>query len=117
MNWRGAAERVLREPLVHFLLIGALVFAVFGEDGAPQDRRIVIDSAQVERLAAGQRWRGAVNHIMAGEQRCIRCRKVIVGGPGDFSVRRSGKQASLEASGVHRQCAVGVKTVTKSSPG
>ncbi len=52
MNWRGAAERVLGEPLVHFLLIGALVFAVFGEDGAPQDRRIVIDSAQVERLAA-----------------------------------------------------------------
>jgi len=52
MNWRSAAARVLREPLVHFLLIGALVFAIFGEDGAPQDRRIAIDSAQVERLSA-----------------------------------------------------------------
>ena len=52
MNWRGAAARVLREPLVHFLFGGALVFAVFGGDGAPQDRRIVFDSAQVERLSA-----------------------------------------------------------------
>ena len=42
---------MLREPLVHFLLAGALVFALLGEDGAPQDRRIAIDAAQVGRLS------------------------------------------------------------------
>lgn len=51
MSWRSVAARVGREPLVHFLLAGALVFAVFGEDGAPQDRRIVIDEAQVSRMS------------------------------------------------------------------
>lgn len=52
MTVRETAARVLREPLVHFLLAGALVFALFGADNAPQDRRIVIDAAQVKRLSA-----------------------------------------------------------------
>ena len=52
MTFRDGAVRVLREPLVHFLLAGALVFALFGEDSAPQDRRIAIDAAQIERLSA-----------------------------------------------------------------
>lgn len=52
MRVRAAAANVLREPLVHFLIAGALVFALFGPDGAPQDRRIVIDASQVERLSA-----------------------------------------------------------------
>ena len=45
------AARVLREPLVHFLAAGALIFAVFGGDGAPDERRIVIDAPRIERLA------------------------------------------------------------------
>jgi len=52
MTFREAAARVLREPLVHFLVAGALVFALFGDNGAPQDRRIAIDSAQIGRLSA-----------------------------------------------------------------
>jgi PPIC-type PPIASE domain len=47
-------RRILREPLVHFLLAGALLFAVFGRN-APEattpDKEIVVTSADVERLA------------------------------------------------------------------
>src|SRR5579864_3679033 len=46
-------RRVLREPLVHFLLAGALLFAVFGR-GEPetpsQDKEIVVTAADVQRL-------------------------------------------------------------------
>ncbi|MGH9317968.1 MAG: peptidyl-prolyl cis-trans isomerase, partial [Thermoanaerobaculia bacterium] len=45
---------ILREPLVHFLLIGAAPFAVFrftgGSAGKPAGR-IVISTAEVERLS------------------------------------------------------------------
>ena len=51
MNLRSAVAHVLREPLVHFLAVGALVFALLGENGAPQDRRIAIDAARIERLS------------------------------------------------------------------
>ena len=51
MTWRERGARVLREPLVHFLLAGAAIFVVFGGDSAPDERRIVIDAARVERLA------------------------------------------------------------------
>jgi hypothetical protein len=45
----------LREPLVHFLLAGALVFAVFSNVAPdPGERRIVVDEAQVTRLV--DRW-------------------------------------------------------------
>jgi hypothetical protein len=46
-------RRILREPLVHFLLAGALLFAVFGrnEPEAIRDKEIVVTSADVERLA------------------------------------------------------------------
>ena len=53
MTWRERSARVLREPLVHFLVAGALVFALFGGESAPDERRIVIDAARVERLAGG----------------------------------------------------------------
>jgi len=48
-------SRILREPLLHFLLIGALVFAVYGQ--RPQipttsTGTIEVTQAQVERLAA-----------------------------------------------------------------
>lgn len=50
--------RLLREPLVHFLLAGAVIFAVYGAVGAPQSnvpQRIVVSSDQIERL--GALWR------------------------------------------------------------
>ena len=46
--------RWLREPLVHFAAIGALLFIVFEWQGAgPASRRIVITPGQVDALAAG----------------------------------------------------------------
>lgn len=46
--------RWLREPLVHFVAIGTLLFVVFEWQGAgPSSRRIVITPGQVEALAAG----------------------------------------------------------------
>jgi len=48
-------RRVLREPLFHFLLIGALLFVIFGLRQNPTTQpsnRIVIDAGQVEQLAA-----------------------------------------------------------------
>ena len=46
---RGAA--VLREPLVHFAILGPLIFALFGNATSADERRIVIDAARVERIA------------------------------------------------------------------
>ena len=52
---RGFGARLLREPLLHFLLIGAAVFGLYralapaGPAGAPQV--IAVTPAQVERLA------------------------------------------------------------------
>ena len=51
MTWRSRGARLLREPLVHFLAAGALVFALFGNSTSADERRIVIDAARVERLA------------------------------------------------------------------
>ena len=47
--------RWLREPLVHFVVIGALLFVVFEWRGGagPGSRRIVITAGQVDALAAG----------------------------------------------------------------
>lgn len=46
---RGAG--LLREPLLHFIALGALIFALFGSAASPDERRIVIDGARIERLA------------------------------------------------------------------
>ena len=51
MTWRARGAALLREPLVHFLVLGALVFALFGDASSPEERRIVVDAARVERLA------------------------------------------------------------------
>ena len=51
MNWRSLGAAVRREPLVHFLVLGALAFTVFGNATTLQERRIVIDGPRVERLA------------------------------------------------------------------
>lgn len=54
--------RLVREPLVHFALLAGLLFVVLSEPDAveyvPDDRRIVISAAEVERLAVAwtQRW-------------------------------------------------------------
>ena len=51
MSWGSRGARLLREPLVHFAILGALVFALFGNATSADERRIVIDAARVERLA------------------------------------------------------------------
>ncbi len=55
MNWLNGAALVLREPIVHFLIAGALVFALMS-GRAPDlgERRIVVNEALVSRLA--NRW-------------------------------------------------------------
>ena len=47
-------KKVLREPLVHFLILGAAVFVVFrvaATPGAAPDRRIVVSSDKTDQLA------------------------------------------------------------------
>ncbi len=55
MNWRARAAVLLREPLIHFLITGALVFALLsGRPPDPGERRVAVDEALVTRLA--ERW-------------------------------------------------------------
>jgi hypothetical protein len=46
-------SRLLRDPLVHFLLGGALLFALYAQVGQGRERRdrVVVGEAEVERLA------------------------------------------------------------------
>lgn len=54
--------QILREPLLHFTILAGVLFVLLSEpnapDTAPQDSRIVIPAAEVERLATAwtQRW-------------------------------------------------------------
>jgi hypothetical protein len=44
--------RLLREPLLHFLLLGGLIFALFGHGGGGvADTQIVVTSGDIDRLA------------------------------------------------------------------
>lgn len=55
MTWRDRAAGWLREPLVHFLLAGGVVFLLLsGQPADPGERRIVVDEGVVTRLA--ERW-------------------------------------------------------------
>lgn len=48
-------RKLLREPLIHFLILGSILFMVFdltAETDQPGERRIVVTPAQVEQLAA-----------------------------------------------------------------
>jgi PPIC-type PPIASE domain len=48
--------RLLREPLVHFLMLGGVLFAIFGRGGSDSgvaDRQIVVSEADIGRLAEG----------------------------------------------------------------
>ena len=49
-------KRILREPLLHFLLLGTAVFAVYGlvsRDSSDQPGNIVISAGQVAAMAEG----------------------------------------------------------------
>jgi peptidyl-prolyl cis-trans isomerase C len=48
------AKRLAREPLVHFLVVGALIFAVWGGGGDAADRSITVTEAQVRGLT--EQW-------------------------------------------------------------
>lgn len=51
----NSAMRILREPLLHFLLAGAAIFILFGflgGDREPDQSRIVVTQAQIARMAA-----------------------------------------------------------------
>jgi hypothetical protein len=48
-------KRILREPLIRFLLLGAALFATFAflrDDGTPSDNQIVVSAGKIEHLAA-----------------------------------------------------------------
>jgi hypothetical protein len=48
--------RLLREPLLHFLLLGGVLFAIFGRGGSAvsvDDRQIAVSEGDIDRLAAG----------------------------------------------------------------
>src|ERR1700758_668959 len=48
-------QRLIKEPLIHFLVLGALLFLYFQSKGGegPGSNRIVITNGDVEHLAAG----------------------------------------------------------------
>ena len=61
-------KHLLREPLVHFLLLGSLLFlwsAWQGGDGGAGSKRIVITRGVIDHLATGfaQTWRRAPNEL------------------------------------------------------
>jgi hypothetical protein len=48
--------RLLREPLVHFLVLGGVLFAIFGRGGSDAGvagRQIIVSEADINRLAEG----------------------------------------------------------------
>ena len=60
-DWRTRAAALLREPLLHFLVAGALVFAALsGRAPEPSERRIVVDEMVVA---------GLVNHYIQAFRR------------------------------------------------
>ena len=55
MMQRSKIHKLLREPLLHFLVIGAGLFFLFNQIGNPEvgaDNRIVVTQANLDRLAA-----------------------------------------------------------------
>lgn len=61
MDFRERLAQALREPLVHFLIAGTSIFAIYGWGGNAVDaesRRIVVGEEQVQRLALmwSQTW-------------------------------------------------------------
>ncbi|WP_164117570.1 peptidylprolyl isomerase [Sphingorhabdus sp. Alg239-R122] len=59
MTFAGFVKFLVREPLVHFLLAGGLVFALYGWSGAGRDAetyRITVSEEEIRTLAAN--WMG-----------------------------------------------------------
>jgi hypothetical protein len=55
-RWRRGAGRLLREPLLHFMIAGAVIlFAVQGWRATHDERRIVVGGAEVAELAGKYR--------------------------------------------------------------
>ena len=54
---RERARAIAREPLVHFLLLGAALFALHAAVSPPPEERIVVAAAFVEAMRAEQRER------------------------------------------------------------
>ena len=73
--------RLIREPLVHFLVLGALLFVLFGRSGGEHsagNTEIVVTAADIDRIAAefamtwqrpasDQELRGAINDYIREE--------------------------------------------------
>ena len=73
--------RLIREPLVHFLVLGALLFVLFGRGGGEPsggNTEIVVTAADIDRIAAefattwqrpasDQELRGAINDYIREE--------------------------------------------------
>lgn len=59
MSWK----RILREPLLHFLLIGLMLFLLYGQasPGGSESRRIVVSQAQVDAMVRD--FRGSRNRL------------------------------------------------------
>jgi peptidyl-prolyl cis-trans isomerase C len=61
-NVRRCAVKILREPIVHFVVIGAVIFGLYevrNDKAAPEpDNRITVTAGDVERLSAAwaKRW-------------------------------------------------------------
>ncbi len=58
------ARQVLKEPLFHFLIAGLMIFLLFsGGSADPESRKIIVNEAQVARLAAQwqQTWQRPPN--------------------------------------------------------
>ena len=63
-------RRLLREPLLHFLLLGGLIFAIFGRgssDASAPDRQIVVSGADIGK-AGLSRHLGiqSIQHVRCG---------------------------------------------------
>ena len=78
------AKRLLKEPLVHFLVLGALIFAghgLLGRDGARAPGRIVVSQGQLESMRVGftrtwqraptnEEWEGLIRDRVREEVYC-----------------------------------------------
>lgn len=67
MNLRAGGAQLLREPIVHFLFAGALIFLLFaGSSTDVRDREIVVGEAQVARLVSG--WSDTWHRVPTAEE-------------------------------------------------
>ncbi len=78
VNNMFAIQKLLREPLLHFLLIGAGLFLVYGQMAEPEveaGNRIVISQTDLERLA--QTWLRRMGRLPSDEERQVQLESYI----------------------------------------